>query len=182
MIISWDKKLVFKSISTSILRKVLWAQAECSKWIYRIQWALLHVWPWELTTTLITLERLLNKSVTWFAFFRNLIQQLVPITFVNIRGHQVVLFACGDAAYNWGLARVSTEFVHAWFSPRAEESDGMKERCKAEPLAIEHVQTHLPAGTDCPGKSKATEVSECFFANRLTTRPTDSYQANIVVY
>lgn len=58
----------------------------------------------------------------------------------------------------------------------------MKERCKAEPLAIEHVQMHPPAGTDCPGKRKVTEVSECFFANRLNMRLTDSYQANIAVY
>lgn len=37
----------------------------------------------------------------------------------------------------------------------------MKERCKAELLAVEHVQTHPPARTDCPGKSGAAEVSEC---------------------
>lgn len=93
-----------------------------------------------------------------------------------------MLLACGDAAYNWGPARVSTEFVSARFSPRAGESDGMKERCKAEPLAIEHVQRRPPAGTDCPGMCGAAEVSESFSANRLSTRPTRSYQDQKVVY
>lgn len=64
-------------------------------------------WPLKFTSTLITLKRLVNNSVTWLALFRNLIQQLVPNTLVNNRGHQAVLFACGGAAYNWGLARVS---------------------------------------------------------------------------
>lgn len=49
----------------------------------------------------------------------------------------------------------------------------MKKRCKAEPLAKEDVQMHPPAGTDCPGKSETAEVSECFFADRLTTTTTD---------
>lgn len=62
-----------------------------------------------------------------------------------------------------GLGWVSTELVPVWFLPRAKESDGMKEWWKAEPFAIEHVQAHPPAGTDCPGKSEATEVSECLW-------------------
>lgn len=102
----------------------------------------------------------------------------MPITSVSVRGHRAGLLACGNAAYNWEPARASTEFVSGWFSQRAEggESDGMKERCKAEPLAIEHVRRHPPAGTDCPGMCGAAEVTESFSANRLSKRLTRSHQ------
>lgn len=56
------------------------------------------------------------------------------------------------------------------------ESDGMRERCKAEPLAAKHVPRHPPAGTDCPGVCGAAEVTESFCANRLSKRPTRSQQ------
>ena len=76
-----------------------------------------------------------------------------------------MLFARGTAAYNWGLDRVSTEF-----SPRAGDSNGMKERFRAVPFVVQHVPTHSPAGTDCPGKSKATEGSECLlFCKKISS-------------
>lgn len=59
------------------------------------------------------------------------------------------------------------EYQQNWFLSDSYQEQrnqmGWRSGGKRSPLAVEHVQAHPPAGTDCPGKSEATEVNECLW-------------------